>query len=94
MKGIGKKKMLFWTTFFRRSAGAFAFILSRHSIVTKADSRCRRTHVYLVDRFALEHYFVGSLFERYIGKEASKGILGTLLAKSIFFEHFCGERQT
>ena len=45
--------------------------------------------------FTLEHYIIGSLFERYINRKATKGtFLDALLAGSTPFEYFCGERQT
>ena len=45
--------------------------------------------------FTLEHYFIGSLFQIYINRKATKAyFLGALLAESTLFEHFCGERQT
>ena len=90
MKVNWRKKCILDYFFFFIDAGASAFGPDC-SIVTKQDSRCRHTYVFIVYKVSLEHDFVGSLFEAYIIREATKG--GALLAGSSTFEHFCSERQ-
>ena len=60
--------------------------LGHCSIVTKQDSRCRHTYVYIVHKVSLlRHYFVGSLFERYINRKVTKGIFRRFTGRINYF---------
>ena len=63
-------------------AGVSTLILAVYcSIVKKQDSRCRHTYVYIVHKvsyLSTTLYIVGSLFKRYIGSKATKGMFQAL----------------
>ena len=72
-----KKKALFWTTFFLSilEAGSSAYIFPRLQYTYEARFKMLTyLCIQCAQSFTLEHYFAGSLFERYIDRDATKGI--------------------
>ena len=74
---IGKKYALFWTTFFYRSLKLVDLHLFWPRLQYRYEGRFTMSTylcIHCSQSLTLEHYFVGSLIERYIDGEATTGI--------------------